>query len=41
VRSSQGAAQSCRFIGAAILAASFYYFYVLRATQLQIAFGAE
>jgi hypothetical protein len=28
------------FIGAAILAASFYYFYVLRATQLQIAFGA-
>jgi MFS family permease len=28
------------FIGAAILAASFYYFYVLRATQLQIALGA-
>jgi MFS family permease len=29
------------YIGVAILAASFYYFYVLRATQLQIAFGAE
>ena len=28
------------FVGAAILAASFYYFYVLHATQLQIALGA-